>query len=349
MNAAAAAAALALVAAAPLSELGHTAGRRVLDRAGRALAAAAGVLLLVSMAADRPAARPAAVLAFAAAALAPRGLPCLIGAAAAVVAAVRPLSESTPGGLAVAVLVGALALALAASALQDAAEEPRAGAAWTAAAAGAVVVLTLIGVDGGRLLRWRYGLGAGAARIELPGGALVLGLALLVTLAGSLGTAVHLLTRAPEGSRAGRIGQSLLVLGASLAALGVGVVAGQGLRRSQGAIAAGAVEVATMLLAAGLLVLALIRLLAEPRPDAGVRSRWPRERMLRLAAAASMLAAATAGFESWRAEGTYATQALAEAASAALLGLVAVQPTRFGLLRRALFVGGLLSLLFRAV
>jgi hypothetical protein len=347
MNPAAAAAALALVAAALLSELGHTAGRRVLDRAGRALAAAAGVLLLV--AAARPAARPAAILAFAAAALAPRGLPCLAGAAAAVVAAVRPLPESTPAGLGVAVLVGALALALAASALEDAAEEPRAGAAWTAVAAGAVVVLTLIGVDGGRLLRWRYALGAGATRIELPGAALVLGLALLVTLAGSLGTAVHLLTRAPEGSRAGRIGQSLLVLGAGLGVLGVGVVAGQGLSRSQGAIAAGAVDVAAMLLAAGLLVLALIRRLAEPRPDAVVGSGWRRERVLLLAAAASMLAAATAGFESWRAEGTYATPALAEAASAALLGLVAVQPTRLRLLRLALFVAGLLSLLLRAV
>jgi len=348
MNPAAAAAALALLAAAPLSELGHTSGRRALDRAGQALAAVAGVLLLVAMAAARPAARPAAILAFAAAALAPRGLPCLLGAAAAVVAAVRPLSESTPAGLGVAVLVGALALALASSALQDAVEEPR-GAAWTGVAAGAVVVVTLIAVDGGRLLRWRYGLASGAARIELPGGARVLGLALLVTLAGSLATAVHLLARAQPASRAGRTGQSLLVLGAGLAALGVSVVAGQGLSRRPGAVAAGAVEVAAMLLAAGLLVLALIRLIAEPRPDAAVRSRWPRERVLGLAAAASMLAAATAGFESWRAEGTYATPALAEAASAALLGLVAVQSTRLALLRVALFVAGLLGLVFRAV
>jgi len=353
MNPAAAAAALALAAAAPLSALSGAAGRRVLDLTSRGLAAVAGILLL---AVARPAARPAAVLAFAAAVVAPRGLPCLLAAAAAVVAAVRPAPAAGPGFWAWP-LVAAVALAVAASAFQEAAEEPRSaqnlGAAWEAALGGGILVLSLMIVDGGRILRWHYGLGAGAARVELPGTALVLVLALLVSLAGSLSMAVHALSAATHGSRARLIGQRLLVLGAGLGGLGVAVVAGRGLGRGEPSLAAGALDLAAMLLAVGVLVLTLIRLLAMPAaPEAEANGAGPErasERMLHLAAAAALLAAATAGSEGWRTEGTYATMAMAEAASAALLGLVAVQPTRLGLVRTALFVLGLLSALARAV
>jgi hypothetical protein len=351
MNPAAAAAALALTVAAPLSALGRAAGRRVLDLTSRGLAAAAGILLLVAVA--RPAARPAAVLAFAAAVVAPRGLPCLMAAAAAVVAAVRPAPPAEPG-FAAWPLVAAVALALAASALQEAAEDSRRGrtlaAAWEAALGGGTLVLGLMIVDGGRILRWRFGLGTGAARVELPGAALVLGLALLVSLAGSLSMAVHLLAPSTARHRAGLFGQRLLVLGAGLGGLGVAVVAGQGLSRSEPALAAGALDLAAMFLALGVLILALIRLLAVPAaPEGAFAGAEPaRERMVHLAAAAALLAAATAGFEGWRTEGTYATTTMAAAASAALLGVVAVQPTRLGLLRAALFVIGLLGLLARA-
>jgi hypothetical protein len=354
MNPAAAAAALALAAAAPLSTLGQAAGRRALDLTSRGLAAVAGILLLLAVA--RPAARPAAVLALAAAALAPRGLPCLLAAAAALVAAVRP---GPPEGFGFAAwpLVAAVALALAGAALQRAAEEPRSaqdlGARWEAALGGAILVLSLMIVDGGGILRWRYGLGAGGVRVELPGAALVLGLALLVSLAGSLSMSVHAVTAATQRSRAGLIGQRLLVLGAGLGGLGVAVAVSQGLGRSEQSIAAGALDLAAMLLAVGVLVLALIRLLATPAtPEAEARgtvAALAGERMLYLAAAAALLAAATAGFEGWRTEGTYATTTVLEAASAALLGLVAVQPTRLGLPRTALFVLGLLLVLARAV
>lgn len=353
MNPAAAAAALALAAAAPLSTLGGAAGRRVLDLTSRGLATVAGILLLFAVA--RPAARPAAVLAFAAAVVASRGLPCLLAAAAAVVAAVRPAPAAGPG-FAAWPLVAALALALAASAFQEAAEEPRSaqnrGAAWEAAVGGGIFVLSLMIVDGGRILRWHYGLGAGATRVELPGAALVLGLALLVSLAGSLSMAVHALSAATHVSRARRIGQRLLLLGAGLGGLGVAVVAGQGLGRSEQSLASGALDLAAMFLAVGVLVLALVRLLAVPAaPDgafAGAIAESARKRTLHLAAVAALLAAATAGFEGWRTEGTYVTTTVAEAASAALLGVVAVQPTRLGLLRAALFVIGLLGLLARA-
>jgi len=353
MNLAAAAAALALAAAAPLSALGRAAGRRALDLASRGLAAVAGILLLFAVA--RPAARPAAVLAFAAAVVAPRGLPCLLSAAAAVVAAVRP-APPAGSGFAVWPLVAALALALAASALQEAAEEPRSaqnlGAAWEAALAGGFLVLSLLIVDGGGIPRWRYGLGAGGARVALPGAGLVLGLALLFSLAGSLSMAAHALSVSTHGSRAGLIGQRLLVLGAGLGGLGVAVAAGQGLGRSAQSLAAGALDLAAMLLAVGVLILALIRRLAVPAAPggafAGAVAEPGGERTLHLAAAAALLAAAAAGFEGWRSEGTYATTTVAEAASGALLGLVAVQPTRLGLLRAALFVIGLLGLLARA-
>jgi hypothetical protein len=353
MNPAAAAAALALAVAAALPRLGGAPRRRVRDLTSRGLAAAAGILLLFAVA--RPAARPAAVLAFAAAVVAPRGLACLLAAAAAVAAAFQP-APPVGAGFSAWPLVAALALALAASALQEAAEEPRSaqnlGAAWEAALGGGIFVLSLMIVDGGRILRWRFGLGAGGARVELPGAALVLGLALLVSLAGSLSMAVHALSAATHGSLARRIGQRLLVLGAGLGGLGVAVVAGQGLGRREPSLAAGALDLAAMLLAVGVLVLALIRLLAVPAAREGEAigaGREPaRARLLHLAAAAALLAAATAGFEGWRTEGTYATTTLAEAASAALLGLVAVQPTRLGLLRAALFVTGLLALLARA-
>ena len=353
MNPAAAAAALALAAAAVLCRLGGDARRRVPDLTSRGLAAAAGILLLFAVA--RPAARPAAVLAFAAAAVAPRGLSCLLAAAAAVVAAIQPAPPVGPG-FAAWPLVAALALALAASALQEAAEEPcsaqNLGAAWEAALGGGIFVLSLMIVDGGRILRWRFGLGAGGGRVELPGAALVLGLALLVSLAGSLLMAMHALSASTHGPRARLIGQRLLVLGAGLGGLGVAVVAGQGLGRSEPSLAAGALDLAAMFLAVGVLVLALIRLLAAPAaPEAEARgtvAALASERMLHLAAAAALLAAATAGFEGWRAEGTYATTTVSGAASAALLGLVAVQPTRLGLLRAALFVIGLLGLLARA-
>ncbi len=299
------------------------------------------------------AAAPAAVLALVAAAVAPRTLTGLMAASAAVIAALRPAPEPSPEGLEVWTLVAALALGLAASAFEAAAEatalSSRIRAGWTAAVAGLVWVATLIAVDGGRILRWRYGMGAGERRLELPGAALVLGLALLVTLAGSLVTAAHGLARAPEGYRAGRIGQSLLVLGAGLGALGVAVAAGQAFSRSPEGLAAGARDLAAMLLAVGVLVWALVRLIVAAgtgivSADAVLRS----DRILRLAAAAAMLAAATAGAEGWRADGTYATATMAGSASAALLGLVAVQPTRLGLARTALFVLGLLAALSRA-
>jgi hypothetical protein len=298
------------------------------------------------------AAAPAAVLALVAAAVAPRRLTCLMAAAAAAVAALRPASDVFPA-LQVWSLMAALALGLAASALEQAVDTfgsaSRVRVAGTAAVAGAVCVLTLIAADGGRILRWRFGLGAGATRLELPGAALVLGLALLVTLAGTLATAAHLLARAPEGYRAGRIGQSLLVLGAGLGALGVAVVAGQGLARSPDAMAAGARHLAAMILGAGVLALALVRVLAAPASAAVTETGAARsQRMLGVAAAAAMVAVAAAGIEGWRAEGTYATATLARTSSAALLGLVAVQPTRLALARTGLFVLGLLAALAAA-
>src|SRR5207302_1175532 len=82
-----------------------------------------------------------------AAAVAPRGLPFLMAAAAAVVAALRPAPPAEPG-FAAWPLVAALALTLAASALEAAAEESRRGrtlaAAWEAALGGGILVLSLM-------------------------------------------------------------------------------------------------------------------------------------------------------------------------------------------------------------
>lgn len=352
MSVAAAAAALALIAAGALAELYRAERRHALDQASRALAAAGAILLLFAL--GRPASRPAAVLALAAALVVPRSLACLLAAAAATVAALRaaPAGIAGPGA---SLLVAALALAFAAAAVEEGASRHQAhrrGAGWGAVVGGGTLALLLMVLDRGRVLRWRYGLGSGAARAELPGAAFVLGLALLVSLAGTLSMAAHLLASAAPPARARPFGQRLLVLGAGFGGLGVGIVAGQGLARSERALAAGALDLAALLLAVGLLVLALVRLLATPaaaEADAPVSGGdLGRERMLRLAAATAMLAAAAAGLEGWWKEGSYATGAVAEAASVALLGLAAVQPTRFGLARASLFLLGLLAILARA-
>jgi hypothetical protein len=244
-------------------------------------------------------------------------------------------------------LVAALALAAAAvqAAVDARAADPR-GAGWTAALGGAVLAVTLIVLDGGRILRWRYGLGAD--RLELPGAALVLGLALLVTLAGTLAMAAHLLSSGPA-PQARLLGQRLLVLAAGLAGLGVAVVVAQGLSRGRQALATGALDVAALLVSTGLLVLGLTRLLAPVAPEVASVRGARSERLLRWAAALALVAAAAAGVESWRMEGSYATPAVAEAVSAAVLGLVALQATRFALLRAVVFLLGLVVMVARAV
>lgn len=348
MNPAAAAAALALAVAAPFAAPDR-ARRPRLGETSRVLAAVGAILLL--SAAVHPAARTAAVLAIAASVVAPRGLPCVMAAGAAVVAAVRPAGFAVTVGFGVWPLVAALALGLAAAATEAVAEKPRSrerAGAWAAASGGAVLVLSLLLVDAGRVLRWGFGLGDATARVELPGAALVLGLALLVSLAGSLAMAAHLLASSPPTSSAARLGRRLLVLGAGLGGLGVAVVAGQGLARSPEALAAGARDLASLFLAAALLVWGLVRLLATPvNPPAEAPDVAPKN-ALGLAAAIAMLAAGAAGWESWWTAGTYATSLSAETASAALLGLAAVQPSRLGLARAVLFMLGLLVLLARA-
>jgi hypothetical protein len=242
-------------------------------------------------------------------------------------------------------LVAALALALAAAAVQAAVD---ASSADPRGAGGAVLAVTLIVLDGGRILRWRYGLGAGADRLELPGAALVLGLALLVALAGTLAMAAHLVSSGPA-PLARLLGQRLLVLAAGLAGLGMAVVVAQGLSRGRQALATGALDLAALLVSTGLLVLGLTRLLAPvAAPVAAVRGAR-RERLLRGAAALALVAAAMAGVESWRMDGSYATPAVAEAVSVGVLGLVAVQPTRFALLRAVVFLLWLVAMIARTV
>jgi hypothetical protein len=247
----------------------------------------------------------------------------------------------------IALVLAALAFLLAAAAVQAAvdARSPDARAAGgSAALGGTAVVAVLVLLDGGRLLRWRYALGAGGDRLELPGAALVLGVALLVTVGGTAAMAAHLLSSGPApGARL--FGQRLLVLGAGLGGLGTAVAVVQALGRSRPALAAGALGLAALAASIGLLVVGLIRLLAPVTPETAVLRAARSERLLRLAAALATAAAAAAGVDSWRAAGSYATTRVAEAVSAAVLGLAAAQPTRLGLLRAVIFLFGLVSMI----
>ena len=60
-----------------------------------------------------------------------------------------------------------------------------------------------------------------------------------------------------------------------------------------------------------------------------------------VAVALGLLALAVGGYEAWVAVGSYQTPRTAALGSAALLGLAAVQPTRFALARRLAFVAAL--------
>jgi len=187
---------------------------------------------------------------------------------------------------------------------------------------------------------------AGASRLELPGAGLLLGLALLACLGGTLLLLAHFLAPGVAGARL--LGLRFLLPGAALCVLAVAHITLQGLLQKKDALAAAVTDVAALVLLTGVLACALARDLADiPASSPPHDARAARETAL--AVALTWLALAVAGGEGWRAAGTYLGPSVARVASAGLFGFAAVVPTRLPGTRRLLLLAGLVGAALRTV
>ena len=206
---------------------------------------------------------------------------------------------------------------------------------WAGAAGGAALALVVALLDGGQVLQWRFGVFFDGARIALPGVALVLGLALLVAVAGTLLTAAALVAGSAPGEGPRILGRRILILAAGLGALACGLMAWELLSRGARP-AAGLDDIASLLAATGFLAVGLTAMLSDPViGDAAGLVR----RAARLTQAAALCAAAAvvaAGVEAWLASGGYLTARSLAVLAAALVALAAREATALPNGRRAL-------------
>lgn len=301
----------------------------------RILAVLAALATVPSL--EEPAAWPWVALVAGAAVFA-TPLPCLLAAAAAAhLAFGLPASPATALG---APVLAALALAMGAASLaSEGGAWLRSGGdlGWPAAWAG-LGFCGVAALQGQReILAWRFSLGGAEAALSIPGAGLLFGLAVVVTLAGSLALAAHLLTPHTPSAPVRRLGQRALVLGAGLAILAVGFALVRGYQAPE-ALGTGGLGLVGLMLATAGQVAALVVLLGAPptgepeplRQEAGLEAQ--------IGCVLAVAAAAMAGFESWLRLGSYASPLTAASASAALLGLAALEPTKLGLPRKALWL-----------
>jgi hypothetical protein len=185
--------------------------------------------------------------------------------------------------------------------------------------------------------------GGGTERAVLAGVGVALGVALVAALGGILllGGAI-LAPPAPAARKAG-IG----ALAAAIVAATVGIVVALARLASlpEGLRAAGALPLALLVGATGVLALLLLETFAFPGEASGSRESARAALAFRFAVALALAAAAAAGLEAWWRAGTYATSLTAASSAAALLGLAALEPVpRFGVVLRLLFLATLLAL-----
>jgi hypothetical protein len=204
-----------------------------------------------------------------------------------------------------------------------------------AGGAGLLAAAALATVDGGRVLRWHFGVAAGATRIELRSAGLLLGLALLGSLAGGLILIGEIVSRGSRGSRA--TGGRTLLGAATLALLAAGLVCVGVLSQDAEPSAEGQRSAALVVAVALLLLMATVRLLDE-RPDAQEPDLHAGAAafLSKVTAALAMAGAGLVGLGAWWRAGSYATPHAYQAASCALLALAAVPEGRWGPGRRAL-------------
>jgi hypothetical protein len=307
--------------------------------AARVLAALSALVLLL----PGIEVRPSVALALGAAALA-SPLPCVLAAAGSVLVLVFP--EATAGSVASVVLGFAAALGAGAASSTLEARLVEGKPAWPIAGlAGAGLVTLLLRLDGGAVLRWGFALGSGPARIELRGAGLLLGLALLASLGGTLLVIAHRLAPAVEG--ACELGLRLLLPGASLALLAVPHVILEGFRQGREMLATEADVLVGLVVLGGALAVALATSLRMGPGVASPSAEGWAERETAIAASLVWLAAALTGWECWRSEGAYLCARAATAVSIGLVGLAATAPTALVGTGRALLLAALvLAVLF---
>jgi hypothetical protein len=204
---------------------------------------------------------------------------------------------------------------------------------WPSVIGGLGLCLALALSGDGQVLGWRVALRSSDQLVTLPGAGLVAGLTLLVTLAGSLGLAAHLLTPAVPSGPVRRFAGRLLVLGGGLAILCAGACSTAAPRR-RCLRPLGGHSFCTSAQRRSHLIGDPVRGMQPGRPSrsaggAGLRCRGRRETNVARAA-------------------TYATPATAAAASAALLALAVVEATRLRLLRKGLLIVALVFVLIGA-
>jgi hypothetical protein len=235
---------------------------------------------------------------------------------------------------------GALALALAVALAGARAWRSGAGAPLVdpPLVAGAALVFALVLADRGAVLAWRLAVPVRTGPLELSGAGVFLGAALVASVLGTLLlTAQHAAGRDASVRPAGRAALWAAVATASLGLLigGIEVAAASDVTTPTALPLAG-IALATAVLAAALWL--------SRRGAAAGRAATV---AVPLAVAASLATAVLAGVFSLAAEGTYATPFSLAAASAALLGLAALEATGLVAPRRLAFLVALLLLLVR--
>jgi hypothetical protein len=343
---AAIAAAIGLLAAAIVATVGRAAARSSLRPIARGIGIVS-VLPLVLLA-SRPSAQPLVAFAVVAALPSPQPLALALAAGAAVMAGLVP-----PSGLAsIALVLGGVAAAMAAHALGRLLSAYLAkdrDVAWPASAAGAAATGAFVALDGGRALRWGYGVVSGPARIEAPDAGLVLGLALLASLAGTLllgadALAVPASAGGPETTAsplARMLGRRALLLAAGLSLIGAGLV----FRVSGGGDLIpldAARDLGALMAAAGLLACAVPPLLAERASGDAVDEDQAGNVISRLVVVVALVAVLAAAAEGWLRTGTYLAPLTARLLAAALVAFAASETTHLRAVARLLALAGLL-------
>jgi hypothetical protein len=301
----------------------------------RILAVVAALALIPSL--EDPASWPAVAL-LAGAAIFTAPLPCLSGAAAAALVALAgpaPL-RTVPG----APVLAALAFAAGAASLgSEGRAWLRGGAdrAWPSALAGLALSAAIALPSRHEALSLRFTLGSPERLVPIPGAGILLGLTLVVTLLGSLALSAHLLTPGTPSAPVRRIGQRALVLGAGLGILAAGFILARGLQAPE-ALSSSSLRLVGLLLATAGLAAALVVLIGPPPSDDAPPGGDQSALEGRIGVGLTVAAAGLLGFEAWSRGGSYATPQSAAAASAALLALAALEPTRLGLSRKVLWL-----------
>jgi len=349
---AAIAAAVGFLAASIVATVGAAAARPSLRRIARGIGIVAALPLLLL--ASRPSAQPLVAFAVVAALPQPQPLALALAAGAALMAGLTPSIGLASPALALAGVAAAMAAHALGRSLSAYLARGR-DMAWPASAAGALAGGLVIGLDGGRALRWGYGVvAAGPVRTEAPDAGLVLGLALLASLAGALLLGADALAvpgspaspPPPASPLARMLGRRALMLAAGLSLIAAGLVF-----RAAGGSESFSLDVTTdlgaLVVAAGLLSCAVPPLLAERTSGDAFDDEQAGTVISRLVVVVALAAVLAAAAEGWLRTGTYLTPLTARLLSASLVAFAASETVRLHAAARVLALVGLVLAVLR--